>query len=58
MYINRGLLLTIALAFVFIPAVDDWLWAGGEGWYRPFLLWLAAIIAAWWNLQRPWQDEL
>lgn len=58
MYINRALLLTIALVLVFIPAVNAWLWSGGETWYRPFLLWLAAIVAAWWNQRRPWHDEL
>lgn len=58
MYINRGLLLIIALAFVFIPAVNTWLWAGSDAWYRPFLLWLVAVLAAWWNMQNPWHDEL
>ena len=58
MYINRALLLMVALAFIFLPAIDQWLWAEDASWYRPFTLWLAAIVAAWWNQFRRHTDEL
>jgi hypothetical protein len=58
MYINRALLLLLALAFIFLPAIEQWLWAADAGWYRPFMLWLAAIVAAWWNQLRRHTDEL
>ncbi|QIB64866.1 hypothetical protein [Kineobactrum salinum] len=58
MYINRALLLIMGLAFIFLPAIEQWLWHADAGWYRPFLLWLAAVAAAWWNQFRRYPDEL
>lgn len=58
MYINRALLLLLGLALIFLPAVERWMWAGGAEWYRPYLLWLAAIAASWWNQRSRYPDEL
>lgn len=58
MYLNRALLLMVALAIIFLPAVEDWMWQDLTGWYRPFLLWLAAVIAAWYNQRSRYPDEL
>lgn len=58
MYINRALLLMIGLAFIFLPAIEQWLWQADSGWHRPFLLWFAAVLAAWWNQFRRYPDEL
>lgn len=58
MYINRALLLVMALAFIFLPAIEQWLWHADASWYRPFLLWLAVVAAAWWNQFRGYPDEL
>lgn len=57
MYINRALLLVMGLAFIFLPAIEQWLWHADASWYRPFLLWLAVVAAAWWN-QFWYPDEL
>lgn len=58
MYINRGILLLMGLALIFLPSVEDWLWQGGANWYRPYLLWLAVIVAGWWNQHSRYPDEL
>lgn len=58
MYINRALLLLMGLAFIFLPAIEQWLWAADANWYRPFLLWMAVIVAAWGNQLRRHTDEL
>lgn len=46
MYIHRGLLLIIVMAFVFSPAIIGWITNNPTAWYRPFLAWLLMIILA------------
>ena len=58
MYINRALLLLLGLALIFLPAIERWLWQAPTEWYRPYLLWLAALVAGWWTQRSRYPDEL
>ncbi len=57
MYINRALLALLVLTLVFLPLIDRWIWDTESQWYRPYLLWLIAIVAAWWNQRLRYRDE-
>ena len=46
MYINRALLLILGVALIFLPALETWLSGSESAWYRPYILWLLAIVAA------------
>ena len=48
MYINRSLLLALAVAVVFLPSAMEWITAGGSAWYRPYLLWGLLIALGYW----------
>lgn len=58
MYIDRALLLVFALALVFFPTLEGWVFADPEHWYRPFLIWFGVVVAAFWNQYRRGFDEL
>jgi hypothetical protein len=58
MYINRALLLLLGLALLFLTVILEWAFAGGTAWYRPYLLWLLVILAAYWNQRSRYPDEL
>lgn len=58
MYINRALLLVAALVAIFYPSFAEWLFTEETSWYRPYLLWLLAIAAAYWNQRSRQSDEL
>jgi len=58
MYINRVLLLLAGLLVIFYPTLEDWMFGAEGTWYRPYLLWLLAIGAAYWNQRRRTLDEL
>jgi hypothetical protein len=58
MYINRALLLALALAVVFLPSLEHWMFADPAHWYRPFVVWLAAVGGAYWNQRQQESDEL
>lgn len=58
MYINRALLLVIGIVLIFLPAIESWMISSETYWYRPFQLWLLAIVAAWWNQRSRYTDEL
>ncbi len=45
MFVHRTLLLIIFILFFFASAITDWLYNVQEAWYRPYLFWLAAILA-------------
>lgn len=49
MYINPTLLLLLALIFVFAPAIQEWVLTGGTAWYRPYLIWMVAIVFIYWS---------
>jgi uncharacterized membrane protein len=58
MYINRALLLMLGIAFIFFPSIEEWLFTGDVAWYRPYLIWLLVVIAAYWNQHSRYPDEL
>ena len=58
MYINRLLLLVAGLLIVFYPTLEEWLFEDRGAWYRPYLFWVLAIGAAYWNQRRRSVDEL
>ncbi|MCB1677963.1 MAG: hypothetical protein KDI16_04695 [Halioglobus sp.] len=58
MYINRVLLLVIGVALIFLPAIEGWMANSETNWYRPYLLWLLIVIAAYWNQRSRYPDEL
>jgi len=57
-YINRTLLLLLALAIVFIPSAQEWVTSEGTAWYRPYFIWIVIIIGAWWNQRRGYGDDI
>jgi hypothetical protein len=57
-YINRTLLLLLAFAIVLIPSAQEWIISGGSAWYRPYLIWLVIVLAAWWNQRKSHGDDL
>jgi hypothetical protein len=56
MYINRSMLMILAIALVFFPTAQSWINQGPEVWYRPYLLWALVILLAYLN-QRWWQGR-
>lgn len=58
MYVNRALMMLFGLALIFLPSIEQWLWENETLWYRPYLLWLALVIAGWWNQRSRYPDEL
>lgn len=58
MYINRTLLLGLALLLVSFPVVTDWLTSDYTAWYRPYAVWAAIILFAWWGQRSRHPDEL
>ncbi len=58
MRINPILFLSLLLLLALSPLLLDWLTQGGSQWYRPYLLWLAVIIAAAWSQRGAPSDEL
>lgn len=40
------LLLILLLLFIFSPSLFSWLLSTTGGWYRPYIIWLAIIIIA------------
>lgn len=58
MYVNRALLAIFGIFLVFLPAVENWLFSPGAPWYRPYVLWLLIVLAAYWNQRSRFRDEL
>jgi hypothetical protein len=58
MYINRTLLLALAVLVVFYPAVEGWLFSPQPAWYRPYQLWFLLVLATFWNQRTRKHDEL
>ncbi|MBC6905753.1 hypothetical protein DWB84_09825 [Saccharophagus sp. K07] len=40
------LILLLLIAYIFFPALFDWITDASSGWYKPFLIWIAVIIGA------------
>ncbi len=58
MYINRALLLVVGVLLIFYPSLEAWLLGDQGAWFRPYQLWLLAIIATYWNQRSRYRDEL
>ena len=58
MYINRALLLVVAIFLIFSPAIEEWVFHSGSAWYRPYPLWLIFIVTAYLNQRSRYPDEL
>jgi uncharacterized membrane protein len=57
-YINRALLLVVGVVLIFFPAIEVWMVNSETAWYRPYLVWLMVIVAAYWNQRTRYPDEL
>ena len=57
MYINRTLLMILAIAAVFIPSAHEWATTGGVAWYRPYLLWAVIVLLGYWSQRRHYPDD-
>ncbi len=57
MRISPPLLMLMLLLFIFTPAIHDWISHGGSTWYRPFLIWIAAIAFVFWSQRGHSPDE-
>jgi len=58
MYLDRGLLLAVALTVILFPGIESWMFADPVHWYRPFVVWAAVIAGVYWNQRRRNFDEL
>jgi uncharacterized membrane protein len=58
MYINRALLLVVGVVLIFFPAIEEWVLSSPTAWYRPYALWLLAVVATYWNQRTRYPDEL
>ena len=58
MYINRTLLLGLALVLVSFPVIIDWLTSDYAARLRPYLVWSVSIVIAWWSQRSRHPDEL
>jgi len=58
MYINRTLLLALALTLVLFPVLSDWLTSDYTAWYRPYAIWSLVVLAAWLGQRAKHSDEL
>jgi uncharacterized membrane protein len=43
---HRLLLLTLIIAYIFAPTLFNWMISPNGTWYRPFIIWLVIIVAA------------
>ncbi len=57
MYINRALLLALAMLLAFMPALEEWAFHSPTVWYRPHQLWLLLIIATFLNSRSRYPDD-
>lgn len=57
MYIQRALLLLILIVMIFLPAWISWTVEEPTAWYRPHLIWLAAIGMVYLGQRQTERDE-
>lgn len=43
---QRPLLIIILLIYIFTPSIFKWMISEDGHWYRPFIVWLVVIVAA------------
>ena len=58
MYVHRALLLVFLILYIFTPSIQAWITESGTAWYRPYLLWLLVVAAAYWNQRTRFPDDL
>lgn len=57
MYIYRLVFLLVLALYIFSPVVVDWWAEPGSAWYRPYAIWLAIIVLAFWLESRRGPNE-
>ena len=57
MYINRALLMVMAIGVVFLPSAQEWATSGGISWYRPYLLWMLLVMLGYWSQRTRYTDD-
>ena len=57
MYINRILLIVLAVALEFFPSAMEWATTSGTAWYRPYLLWAMLVILGYWIQRERFRDD-
>ena len=58
MYINRTLVLGIALVLIAFPVLTDWLTSDYSAWHRPYIIWCVILAFTWWAHRSRYPDEL
>jgi len=58
MYINRTLVLGLALALISFPVLKGWLTSEPSAWLRYYVLWTLVILVTWWSNRSRHTDEL
>jgi len=48
----------VGVVLIFFPAIEVWMVSSETAWYRPYLIWLMVIVAAYWNQRTRYPDEL
>jgi len=48
----------VGVVLIFFPAIEGWMVNSETAWYRPYLVWLMVIVAAYWNQRTRYPDEL
>ncbi|HRF87501.1 MAG: hypothetical protein E6Q87_03680 [Cellvibrionales bacterium] len=46
MYLSRPIMLLLMAAYVFSPALLGWMIDPAGVWYRPYLIWIGIVLAA------------
>lgn len=46
MYLSRSIMLMIMAAYVFSPSLLNWMIDPAGVWYRPYLIWMGIVLAA------------
>ena len=57
MYINRSLLMVLAMTLVFFPSSLEWISTGGTAWLRPYVLWALLVLLGYWLQRNPYRDD-
>lgn len=52
MLVRRTLLLVIFFLFFFAPGLENWIKSNPSLWYRPYLVWLIVIVAAYFGQRK------
>lgn len=58
MYTDRLLIIFILGTYLLSPTIIQWWSAGGQAWFRPFLVWMTLIALTFWTARSRDFDEL